>query len=117
MLYGCPYIGDAEPTDPYLSPMFGDFEKMPPVLMQVGGNEVLLSDTLMVADKIRAAHGKLRVSVYDGMFHVFQMALRLIPESQEAWDEIGTFLQIIYGIRRKPEGRVVKRVKSGRKRT
>ncbi len=76
---------------------------------------MLLSDTLVVADKVRAACGKLRVSVYDGMFHVFQMALRLIPESQEAWNEVGAFLQIIYGIRRKPEGKVVRRVKSGRK--
>ncbi len=115
MLYNCPYIGDADPTDPYLSPMFGEYGKMPPMLMQVGGNEVLLSDTLVVADKVRAACGKLRVSVYDGMFHVFQMALRLIPESQEAWTDVGAFLQIIYGIRRKPEGKVVRRVKSGRK--
>ena len=115
LLHNSVYIGDADPTEPYLSPMFGWFEKLPPVLMQVGSEEVLLSDTLVVADKIRAAKGKLRVSVYDGMFHEFQMALRLIPESREAWDEIGTFLEIIYGIQRKPEGKVVKRVKSGRR--
>ena len=115
LLHNSVYIGDADPTEPYLSPMFGWFEKLPPVLMQVGSEEVLLSDTLVVADKIRAANGKLRVSVYDGMFHEFQMALRLIPESREAWDEIGTFLEIIYGIQRKPEGKVVKRVKSGRR--
>ncbi|NBH34847.1 alpha/beta hydrolase [Clostridiaceae bacterium] len=115
LLHNSVYIGDADPTEPYLSPMFGRFEKLPPVLMQVGSEEVLLSDTLVVADKIRAAKGKLRVSVYDGMFHEFQMALRLIPESREAWEEIGTFLEIIYGIQRKPEGKVVKRVKSGRR--
>ncbi len=115
LLHNSVYIGDADPTEPYLSPMFGRFEKMPPVLMQVGSEEVLLSDTLVVADKIRAVKGKLRVSVYDGMFHEFQMALRLIPESREAWEEIGTFLEIIYGIRRKPEGKVVKMVKSGRR--
>ena len=89
---------------------------MPPVLMQVGSEEVLLSDTLVVADKLRAVKSKRRVSVYDGMFHVFQMALRLIPESREAWEEVGAFLQILYGIRWKPEGKVVKRVKSGRNR-
>lgn len=105
LLHNSVYIGDADPTEPYLSPMFGWFEKLPPVLMQVGSEEVLLSDTLVVADKIRAAKGKLRVSVYDGMFHEFQMALRLIPESREAWDEIGTFLEIIYGIQRKPKGK------------
>lgn len=115
LLHNSTYIGDADPKDPYLSPAFGKFHKMPPVLMQVGSEEVLLSDTLMVADKIRAAKGKLRLSVYDGMFHEFQMALRLIPESREAWEEVGTFLELIYGIRRRPEGKVVKRVKSGRR--
>lgn len=115
LLHDSVYIGDADPKDPYLSPMFGRFDKIPPVLMQVGSEEVLLSDTLEVADKIRAEKGKLRVSVYDGMFHEFQMALRLIPESREAWEEVGTFLEIIYGIRRRPEGKVVRRVKSGRR--
>ncbi len=115
MLHNSPYIGEANPKDPYLSPAFGSFEKMPPILMQVGSEEVLLSDTLTVADKLRASRSKLRVSVYDGMFHEFQMALRLIPESREAWEEVEAFLQIIYGIRRKPEGKVVKRVKSGRR--
>ncbi|MCI8766000.1 MAG: alpha/beta hydrolase [Lachnospiraceae bacterium] len=115
LLYDSAYIGDADPRDPYLSPVFGEFWGMPPVLMQVGSEEVLLSDTLRVADKLRMTKGKLRVSVYDGMFHVFQMAMRLIPESREAWEEVGAFLQILYGIRRKPEGKIVKRVKSGRR--
>lgn len=115
LLHNSSYIGDADPTDPYLSPVFGNFEHMPPVLMQVGSEEVLLSDTLTVAEQLRAAKSKRRVSVYDGMFHEFQMALRLIPESREAWEEVGTFLEIIYGIQRKQEGRVVKRVKSGRR--
>lgn len=116
MLYHSAYIGDADPTDPYMSPMFGSYEKMPPILMQVGSYEVLLSDTLTVADKIRKSGGKIRLSVYDGMFHVFQMAMNMIPESREAWEEAAAFLQIIYGIRRKPDGKVVKRVKSGRRR-
>lgn len=115
MLYQNPYIGEEDPTDPYLSPVFGTYEDFPPVLMQVGSVEVLLSDTLRVAEKLRKAHVRLRVSVYDGMFHVFQMAFRLIPESQEAWEEVGVFLRIIYGLRRKQAGKVVKRVKSGRK--
>lgn len=114
MLHDSAYIGEGDPTDPYLSPLFGSYEGFPPVLMQVGGDEVLLDDTLGVAEKLRAAGGKLRVSVYDGMFHVFQMAMKLIPESREAWDEAQRFLEIIYGIRREKEGRSVKVVRSGR---
>ena len=115
MLHHCPYIGDADPTDPYLSPVFGESHGFPPVLLQAGGDEVLLSDTLTVAEKLRKAHGKVRLSVYDGMFHVFQMALRLIPESREAWEEVGRFLEIIYGIRRRPEGKKVRVVRSRRR--
>lgn len=116
MLYNSSYVGESDPTDPYLSPMFGDFTGMPPILMQVGGCEMLLSDTLSVADKIRKAHGKLRLSVYDGMFHVFQMAMNMIPESKEAWEEVADFLQIIYNIDRRPDGKIVKRVKTKRRR-
>lgn len=115
MLYNSSYIGDADPKNPYVSPMFGDYSKFPPILLQVGSEEVLLSDTLTVADKLRAKHRKLRLSVYDGMFHVFQMAMRLIPESREAWQEVGHFLELIYGIKRKETGKKVKLVKSGRR--
>ncbi|MCI6886585.1 MAG: alpha/beta hydrolase [Lachnospiraceae bacterium] len=114
MLYHSSYIGEADPKHPYLSPVFGDFSGFPPVLLQVGSEEVLLSDTLRVADKLRKAGSRLRVTVYDGMFHVFQMAYRLIPESREAWEEVGVFLRIIYGLRRSPSGKAVRRVKSGR---
>ena len=117
MLFHSPYIGTADPHDPYLSPLFGSFEEFPPVLLQVGSEEVLLDDTVRAADKVRKAHGKLRVTVYEGMFHVFQMALRLIPESREAWDEVSRFLEVIYRIERKKEGKTVKRVKSGRERS
>lgn len=46
----------------------------------------------------------MRCSVYDGMFHVFQMGLDLIPESREAWEEVAEYLRIIYRIHREPGG-------------
>lgn len=115
MLYNCPYIGDADPKDPYLSPMFGSYENIGPILMQAGSYEVMLDDTLRVADKMREKRGKIRVTVYEGMFHLFQMAMNLIPESREAWEEVAAFMQIVYGIDRRPDGKVVKRVKTERR--
>lgn len=117
MLYQSSYIGDGDPKDPYMSPIFGEYYGFPPMLMQVGSYEVLLSDTLAVADKVRNANVKLHLSVYEGMFHVFQMGLDLIPESQEAWEEAAEFIRIVYKIERKPEGRVVKRVRNTHKRS
>ena len=87
------------------------------MLMQVGSYEVLLSDTLGVADKLKQAGVRRRLSVYEGMFHVFQMGMDLIPESREAWNEVEEFLRITYGISRKPDGKVVKRVKTQRKKS
>lgn len=117
MLYQCSYIGDADPGNPYLSPLFGDYHGFPPMLMQVGSYEVLLDDTLAVAKKARQAGVKVRTSVYNGMFHVFQMGMDLIPESREAWEEIGDYLRIVYQIRREPEGKIVKKVKTRRRST
>lgn len=115
MLYDSAYVGDADVKNPYLSPLFGDYRNFPPMLMQVGSFEVLLSDTKSVAAKAKKAGVKVRLSVYDGMFHVFQMGLDLIPESREAWDEVKEFLRLIYHIRREPTGKVVKKVKTRRK--
>ena len=115
MLYNSSYVGDADVKDPYLSPLFGDYTGFPPMLMQVGGYEVLLSDSKSVAAKAKKAGVKVRFSVYDGMFHVFQMGLDLIPESREAWEEAGAFFRVLYHIRREPMGQVVKKVKTRRK--
>lgn len=116
MLHNSAYLKGHDPHEPYISPAFGTYEKFPPMLLQAGSLEVLLSDTLVVADKMRSEHRKLRLSVYDGMFHVFQMALRLIPESREAWAEVGQFLERIYGLRRVSEGKRVRVVKTKRRR-
>lgn len=89
------YVGDADPKNPYISPLFGKFSGFPPTLIQVGSYEMLLSDSEQVAQKIKAQHGKVRLSVYEGMFHVFQMAGVLLPESKEAWKEIVRYLDIM----------------------
>ena len=115
MLYDSAYIGEADPKDPYLSPVYGDFRGLPPMLFQVGSVEMLLSDTLTAAKKAGRAGVRRRVSVYEGMFHVFQMSMDLFPESREAWAEAGKFLQIIYRIRVKRDGVVVRKVKRRRR--
>ena len=86
------YYRDQNPEDPYISPLYGDFHGFPPVLMQVGEQEMLLSDTLSVAEKLKEAGCKVKLHVYPGMFHVFQLGLNLYPEAVEAWKEVEMFL-------------------------
>lgn len=95
LLYNKDYVGENDPMDAYISPMFGDFREFPPMLIQVGSYEMLLSDSVDVAVKARAQGVKVRLSIYDGMFHIFQMAAKMLPESKRAWVEIGKFIDVL----------------------
>lgn len=95
LIYNKDYVGDHDPMDAYISPLFGDFRDFPPMLIQVGSYEMLLSDSLSVAAKARDQGVKVRLSVYDGMFHIFQMAAKMLPESRRAWVEIGKFVDVL----------------------
>ncbi len=95
MIYNNEYPGDHSPTEPYISPLFGDFHNFPPMLIQVGSIEMLLSDSISVAEKAKKQGVKVRLSVYEGMFHVFQMAYMGIPESRKAWAEAGKFIETL----------------------
>ena len=95
LIYNHDYVGNHNPREPYISPLFGDFSDFPPMLIQVGDYEMLLSDSVSVAKKAKEAGVKVRLSIYEGMFHVFQMAMLLMPESKKAWAEVGHFLELI----------------------
>ncbi len=95
LIYNKEYVEDHDPTDPYISPLFGDFQGFPPMLLQVGSYEMLLSDSVSVAKKAREQGVKVRLTVYEGMFHIFQMAAKMLPESKKAWIEIGKFIETI----------------------
>ncbi|MBO7362096.1 MAG: alpha/beta hydrolase fold domain-containing protein, partial [Lachnospiraceae bacterium] len=96
LIYINSYPGDHDKKDPYISPAFGSFKDFPPMLIQVGSNEMLLSDSETVAAKAREEGVRLRFTVYEGMFHVFQMAYTAIPESKRAWMEAGRFFDVLY---------------------
>lgn len=95
LIYNKDYVRDEDATNPYISPLYGNFAGFPPMLIQVGSYEMLLSDSELVAEKAKKAGVKVRLSIYEGMFHVFQMAMLMIPESKKAWKEVGKFLEII----------------------
>lgn len=93
LVYKEGYYKDNTPENPYISPVMGDYTGFPPMLMQVGEYEMLLSDTLTVAEKAKNAGVEVREHTYKGMFHVFQMGLLLYPEAKEAWVEVGRFIR------------------------
>ena len=92
MIYSNAYYGENDPKMPYISPLYGDYEGLPPMLFQVGGAEMLLSDSARVAKKAKAAGCEVKLTIYDGMFHVFQLGMKKMKESREAWKEIEGFV-------------------------
>ncbi len=86
------YLGDTDPRSPLVSPIFADLTGLPPLLIQVGDHEILLSDSLRLADVAREAGVEVSVDVWKGMWHVWQAMAGLIPEAQRAIDEVGAFL-------------------------
>ncbi len=70
---------DGEPKeedlkDPMISPLFGEFSGFPPTYIQAGDNEILLSDSLMLHEKMVQANVPVKIDVFKGMWHVFQMS-------------------------------------------
>ncbi|MBH1939818.1 alpha/beta hydrolase [Mobilitalea sibirica] len=91
-----PYVGSSDPKDPYISPFYGEYSRFPPILMQVGGEEALLGDTLEVADKALIAGVDITQTTYKDMFHVFQLLYPLLPEANNAWVEVEEFIDRIF---------------------
>ncbi len=87
------YVGEEDPHDPLISPIYADLSGLPPMLVHVGHDEVLLDDAVRLSDRLNAAGVYVQVKVWDGMWHVFQSFAAYVPESQQAIDEIGTFVQ------------------------
>lgn len=80
--------GDMELTDPLLSPLYGDFTGFPPVYIQVGENEILLSDSTELSKRLTKAGVPVKLDRFKGMWHVFQMSpLRTASEAMERISE------------------------------
>lgn len=90
-----PYADKENLKNPLVSPLFGEYEGFPPMLIQVGSDEMLYDDGYVLAKKVKDAGVRVRFSEYENMFHVFQAAATMIPESKKAWSEVGKFLEEI----------------------
>lgn len=75
-------------THPHVSPVFGDFAAMPPLLLIVGSTELLLDDAVRVAQRCPGA----QLQVWDGMPHVFP-GFAFLPEARQATQRIGRFVR------------------------
>jgi acetyl esterase/lipase len=86
------YLGGTDASDPLISPIFGDLSGLPPLLIQVGSHEVLLSDALRLAGRAAISDVPVRLEVTPGVPHVFQAYAGLLDEAGAALDRAADFL-------------------------
>lgn len=89
------YYTDNDPKTPYISPLHGNLEGLPKMLIHVGDEEVLLDDTLEFVKKAKVARVDITEVVWPHMFHVFHLWVPLLPEAKRALTGIGKFIQEI----------------------
>jgi acetyl esterase/lipase len=86
------YLAGADPRHPYASPLYADLHGLPPVLIHVGDAEVILDDSTRFAAKARAADVDVTLEVWPEMPHVWHAFAGLLPESDQAIERIGAWL-------------------------
>jgi len=87
------YVGRADASDPQISPVFGDLSGLPPLLIQVGSHEILLSDALRLAGRAAIDEVPVTLEVTPGVPHVFQGFAAVLDEGDAALDRASTFLK------------------------
>jgi len=87
------YLGATDPRTPLASPLFADLRGLPPLLIQVGSEEVLLDDASGLAERARAAGVEATLEVWEQMIHVWHWFLPWLDEAHAAVEKIGGFVR------------------------
>jgi monoterpene epsilon-lactone hydrolase len=87
------YVAGANPSEPFISPVFGDLRGLPPMLIQVGSHEILLSDAIRLAGRAAEDDVAIALEVTPGVPHVFQAYAAMLDEGNMALDRAAEFLK------------------------
>jgi len=86
------YIADNDPTNPILSPLFGNFKGVPPLHICVGTHEIHYDDCINIANKTKQHDVNVTLAEWPKMVHAFPIMSPLFPEAKQALDEICEFV-------------------------
>ncbi len=90
--YNASYVADSDGRTPLISPVYGDWQGLPPLLIHAGEDEILLDDATRIVTAAREAGVDVRLQTYPRMWHVFQIFMAL-PQAVESLDDIARFLK------------------------
>jgi monoterpene epsilon-lactone hydrolase len=88
------YLHGHDPRDPLASPALADLGGLPPLLVQVGGDEILLDDAVTIVRNAGIAGARAMLDVWPGMKHFFQIGIGVYPEARAALGEGGRWLAL-----------------------
>ncbi len=91
------YLPGQDTRAPLASPLFADLSGLPPLLIQVGTEEVLLDDSTMLAERAKAAGVDVTLEIWDEMIHVWHYFYQILREGREAIARIGEFVRARIG--------------------
>jgi acetyl esterase/lipase len=77
---------------PLISPVYADLSMLPPLLIQVGSDEILLSDSIRIAERAREAGVETTLDVWDNMWHVWHFFAGKMPEANSAINHVSRFI-------------------------
>ena len=90
--FAADYLAGADPKTPLASPLFASLTGLPPLLIQVGTADLLLSDAERLAAAATHAGVDVTLQIGEGLPHVYQLLLGT-PEAAQATEQIGKFLR------------------------
>ena len=86
------YACSLDLRDPAVSPLYGDLSGLPPILIHVGSDEILLDDSRFLAEKARQAGTSVDLEIWDNMFHVWHFLAGILPQGRKAIQRIAEFI-------------------------
>jgi acetyl esterase/lipase len=82
------YVGSNNPLSPMLSPLYGELQGLPPVLIHAADYDVFLSDSYRFKENAEKAGVNVELKVWRKMWHIFHMQSSFVPESMKALKEL-----------------------------
>ncbi|MDH2077431.1 alpha/beta hydrolase [Pseudomonas atacamensis] len=87
------FLGDTLANHPLASPVFADVTGLPPILVQIGENELMLSDAMRLANHLADNRVRVNLEVWPGMFHAWHFYAGMLAEGQQALESSVRFIE------------------------
>lgn len=87
------YYGENDPKHPWISPLYGDLDGLPPIFINVGTYETMMDDSTRFAAKAKASGVDMTLTIGEKMLHCYPLMAGMFPEATQALDEVCAFIR------------------------